>query len=195
MKRALERHNAGQAHVIPVILRPVMWKETPLGELQALPQDGKPVIQWPHPDMALENVAQGVSGVVTTLLAKLEQEAIRLQKIEELEIDLRSERAKLYELRRYQNDLGHTIQFKRLIEEELLEQLGAVREEINLLYNLEKATKDEIALSVLNEEILLKEHRRYERTLGEIFFGVSPQYVYPAPKLLEPPFKPESKQG
>lgn len=43
MRRALERHEAGEARVIPIILRPVDWKETPIGELQALPRDGKPL--------------------------------------------------------------------------------------------------------------------------------------------------------
>ena len=41
MKRALERHAAGEALVIPVILRPVDWQATEFGKLQALPRDGK----------------------------------------------------------------------------------------------------------------------------------------------------------
>jgi hypothetical protein len=32
MKRALERHETGQARVIPIILRPVFWHGKPLGE-------------------------------------------------------------------------------------------------------------------------------------------------------------------
>jgi internalin A len=43
MKTALERHAAGKAVVIPVILRPVDWKATPFRGLQALPRNGKPV--------------------------------------------------------------------------------------------------------------------------------------------------------
>ena len=41
MKRALERHVSGEAQVIPIILRPVHWEETPIGRLQALPTDGE----------------------------------------------------------------------------------------------------------------------------------------------------------
>ncbi len=33
MQRALERHQAGTARVIPVILRPTFWKHTSLGKL------------------------------------------------------------------------------------------------------------------------------------------------------------------
>src|SRR5947209_5925662 len=46
MKRALERHERGEARVIPVILRPVHWQEAPLGYLQALPNNAKPVTVW-----------------------------------------------------------------------------------------------------------------------------------------------------
>src|SRR6266487_4121445 len=35
MHQALERHKSSKSHVLPIILRPVDWKETPIGELQA----------------------------------------------------------------------------------------------------------------------------------------------------------------
>src|SRR6266699_2879928 len=43
MQRALERDQRGEAHVIPIILRPVYWQDV-LGTLQALPTDAKPVM-------------------------------------------------------------------------------------------------------------------------------------------------------
>jgi hypothetical protein len=45
---ALERHERGEAQVIPVMIRPVDsgWKETPLGKLKALPEDARPVTAW-----------------------------------------------------------------------------------------------------------------------------------------------------
>src|SRR5271157_3847818 len=46
MTRAMERHQRGEAYVIPIILRPVHWKQTPFGALQALPKGDKPVISW-----------------------------------------------------------------------------------------------------------------------------------------------------
>src|SRR5687768_11756827 len=33
-KRALERHNRGEARVIPVLLRPTLWQEAPFAKLQ-----------------------------------------------------------------------------------------------------------------------------------------------------------------
>ncbi len=41
MQQAIERHNAGEACVIPIILRYVSWRGEPLGKLQALPTDGQ----------------------------------------------------------------------------------------------------------------------------------------------------------
>src|SRR5439155_15124811 len=37
LKRAIERHERGEARVIPIILRRVLWKVAPLNKLQALP--------------------------------------------------------------------------------------------------------------------------------------------------------------
>jgi hypothetical protein len=55
---------------IPIILRPIDWKETPLGELQALPRDGKPITLWRSRDSAFEDVIQGIRGVVNELLSR-----------------------------------------------------------------------------------------------------------------------------
>ena len=70
MKRALQRHEAGECVVIPVLLRAVHWKDTPLAKLQALPKDAKPIKTWSDPDSALMDVAQGVEMAIETLLLK-----------------------------------------------------------------------------------------------------------------------------
>src|SRR5579859_2656706 len=43
MKRALERHEAEKASVIPIILRPLSWEDASFAKLQVLPTDAKPV--------------------------------------------------------------------------------------------------------------------------------------------------------
>jgi hypothetical protein len=68
MKRALERHDAGEARIIPVILRAVDWKGAPFGKLQCLPTDAKPVTSWPNRDEAFRDVAQGIRKAVEELL-------------------------------------------------------------------------------------------------------------------------------
>ncbi len=65
MKRALERHDAGECRVIPVFLRACDWKGAPFGRLQGLPDDAIPVVsaQWPSRDDAFLRVAQGIRRV------------------------------------------------------------------------------------------------------------------------------------
>jgi energy-coupling factor transporter ATP-binding protein EcfA2 len=64
VERALERHENGDARVIPVVLRPVDWVTAPFSKLQALPQDGKPVTTWQDRDMAYLSVVQGLRAAV-----------------------------------------------------------------------------------------------------------------------------------
>jgi TIR domain len=58
MKRALERHAAGEARVIPIILRPCDWHSAPFGRLLAAPKDGKPIASWPDLDEAFVDVVR-----------------------------------------------------------------------------------------------------------------------------------------
>lgn len=60
MTRVLERHKAGEAVVIPVILRDCLWHGAPFGKLMATPTDGRPVTQWPDIDHAFRLVAEAV---------------------------------------------------------------------------------------------------------------------------------------
>ncbi len=69
VKRAMERHEAGEARVIPVILRSVEWRDAPFGKLQALPTDAKPVTSWENRDEAFLDIAQGIRAAVMELRA------------------------------------------------------------------------------------------------------------------------------
>jgi hypothetical protein len=46
MARAIEREKAKTARAIPIIIHYCDWQPTPLGKLQALPRDGRPVADW-----------------------------------------------------------------------------------------------------------------------------------------------------
>ena len=70
MMRALERHAADEARVIPIILRSVDWKGAPFGHLQALPTDARPVTNWPDRERAFTNIAQGIRKVAEELRSK-----------------------------------------------------------------------------------------------------------------------------
>ncbi len=60
MKRAIERHEQGDARVIPIILRHVYWQRAPFGKLQALPTNVKPLKSWRDPDEAFLNIVKGI---------------------------------------------------------------------------------------------------------------------------------------
>lgn len=64
MKRAMERHEAREARVIPVILRPCDWKNAPFAKLQVLPRDGKAVTAWSNKDEAFLSVVEGIRMVL-----------------------------------------------------------------------------------------------------------------------------------
>ena len=68
LDRALERHDAEEAEVIPIILRPCMWQQTPFARIQSLPKDGQAVSLWPDRDAAFVNVAEGIRQVAKDLL-------------------------------------------------------------------------------------------------------------------------------
>jgi len=67
LSRALERHEKGDACVIPVILRPCDWNYTLFAKLQVLPSGGKPVCDWKTYDAAFTDVAAGIRQVITKL--------------------------------------------------------------------------------------------------------------------------------
>lgn len=64
LKRALARHDANEARVIPIILRPCDWQSTPLARLQAVPKDALPISKWADKDDAFYNVEQAIAKVV-----------------------------------------------------------------------------------------------------------------------------------
>jgi internalin A len=65
MKLALERHEAGQATVIPIIVRNANWEKAPFSRLQVLPRNGKAVTSWPNKDDAWMDVSQGLELTIT----------------------------------------------------------------------------------------------------------------------------------
>ncbi|HEX8775481.1 MAG TPA: TIR domain-containing protein [Pyrinomonadaceae bacterium] len=67
MKRAIERHQAGEARVVPILLRECDWKSSPFAKLHALPTDAKPITNWPNRAQAFTNVAKGLRSLVESL--------------------------------------------------------------------------------------------------------------------------------
>lgn len=66
MKRALERQKLGEVQIVPIILRAVDWKGTPLGDLQVLPRDynNRPIADRPNKDKVFGVVAQEIQRII-----------------------------------------------------------------------------------------------------------------------------------
>jgi hypothetical protein len=64
---ALTQHAAGKARVVPILARDASWEETPIGQLQAIPHNCRPVTRWSNRDAAWKNVVEGVYEVIARL--------------------------------------------------------------------------------------------------------------------------------
>jgi pSer/pThr/pTyr-binding forkhead associated (FHA) protein len=73
--RAIERHKAGEARVIPIILRPCDWHDAPFGRLVAGPKDGKPITTWPNRDAAFLDVVRMIRTALPTETADAKEAA------------------------------------------------------------------------------------------------------------------------
>lgn len=60
MMRAMERHEAGEARVIPIILHACDWQSAPFGKLLAAPTDGRPISKWPDRNEAFLDVVKAI---------------------------------------------------------------------------------------------------------------------------------------
>ena len=65
---ALERHRAKEARIIPILIRPSAWKESPLKEIQVLPRDAKPITELPNRDRAWVDVVEQIKRVAARML-------------------------------------------------------------------------------------------------------------------------------
>ncbi len=72
MGRALERHERGDARLIPIILQPIHWKLPPIDLLKALPKNEKPINDpsWGNQNQALVDVVQGLCEVIEEVNVK-----------------------------------------------------------------------------------------------------------------------------
>jgi TIR domain len=64
---ALERHQAGTARVVPIILRRCEWQNLPYSGLQALPRNATPVTEHDDRDLAYTEIAHAISQLVGSM--------------------------------------------------------------------------------------------------------------------------------
>ena len=76
LKRAIARHDAGTARVIPIVLRPCDWNhpDVPFSKLNVLPTHAKAITSWSDRDQAFTIVAQRIRETVDQLRANKQAE-------------------------------------------------------------------------------------------------------------------------
>jgi len=98
---ALARHAAGTARVVPLIVRPCVWQETRLGELQALPKDGKAVTSWSDRDEAyadaVASLMRTIDGIQMERAAEAERQEQERRHQEEAKLTAAQERERRQE--------------------------------------------------------------------------------------------------
>jgi hypothetical protein len=67
LDKAMRRHTAGEAIVVPIIARPCDWQLSQFTGLQVLPKDGRPVTDWNNKDTALLDIERGLRRVIDGL--------------------------------------------------------------------------------------------------------------------------------
>lgn len=63
-KKALELHDEGKITIIPIVLEPCDWLNTPFSDFKALPRDGKPVSAWENANNAFLDIVQNIRSLV-----------------------------------------------------------------------------------------------------------------------------------
>lgn len=71
-KVALDKYQAGDARIVPIIIRPCDWKIEELRQFKALPEDGKPVHSqhWHSLDEALDSITKGLRSFLQSSINK-----------------------------------------------------------------------------------------------------------------------------
>ena len=68
LKRAMERYNAGGVRIIPILINPCDWKQSPFSQLQVLPKNLKSVSEWQDQQAAIRDIVKNVQIAVEEIL-------------------------------------------------------------------------------------------------------------------------------
>jgi Putative ATP-dependent DNA helicase recG C-terminal/SIR2-like domain len=83
MESALARHQQGTVRVIPLLLRPLAFRETELATLTPLPSNGSPITQWPDPEAAFDDCVRELRRILDgpvnqePSIARLESQSVQ----------------------------------------------------------------------------------------------------------------------
>ena len=172
MHRAMKRHDAKEARVIPILLRPTDLYGTPFAKLQGLPTNGFFVTHWPNSDSAFLNITLGIRKAIQELLENwitvVEQQLINVREQIHTYSNLVpsiAEQIKQNDIRLNQTDLSINKEMEEI--KHLQQQMLAIQQDISKLQSeqevflknrLDLQTKQNVILT-LHEAIMGEGHK------------------------------------
>ncbi|HEU5381650.1 MAG TPA: toll/interleukin-1 receptor domain-containing protein [Ktedonobacteraceae bacterium] len=153
MQWAIARHATGEARVIPILLKPTpAWETTPLGALQALPTDARPITTWSNQDEALADIVCGLRKV----MKKIQGED--RYPVQEYQVNVQIYAYETFQNEKRQKDMP--------AQEEAFHQAEQWVEALSQIGTLQKSTEDE-----RQKTWLLTEHQQMCRIAVRWNFG------------------------
>lgn len=126
-RRAVEMHQAGKLTIVPIIIEPCDWLNTPFSSFKALPMDGKAVSTWENNNTAFLNITQSLRKLLERPSRTAET---RITRSGSAELSTRNYRIKK------DFDSIEVLEFKEKSFKELTELLRRYTAEINSLENI-----------------------------------------------------------
>ncbi|HOY08217.1 MAG TPA: toll/interleukin-1 receptor domain-containing protein, partial [Saprospiraceae bacterium] len=77
VKKAISQHELGVSKIIPVIVRHCDWQSTPIGKIQGLPMNAKPISAWHDRDEAFLSVANELKKILAKQQGVYEKPTIK----------------------------------------------------------------------------------------------------------------------
>jgi NACHT domain/TIR domain len=145
----IERALAGKARVIPLLLRPSAWQQSPLAPLTYLPSNGLPVTSWDDPDKAFhacyEELLLIINQSQSTPSVEKEPSPVRPKSARALALQNQNRERMLRRLRRTYSDLmSQSLQGIAWLELGLAEKPDAVQNATTLLLRMSNRTEQRL---------------------------------------------------
>lgn len=189
---ALSRHDKGMARVIPILISPCLWDETPLQILQVLPKGAKPISEWSNSLSAWNDVAKGIKLAIDesikthekTEILKLEEERRKAKEFKEQELRQKLEEKKKETAKRYSLFTDQITKSNQLINEKLWKEaeyslrdalskweVGFIPNRDKIILNISKCISNQVAVEKLPEsKINIEKFLSYIKNRLKSFF-------------------------
>lgn len=189
MNRALERHNTGDATVIPIIVRHCDWEDTPFSKIQLLPRNGQPLnsAAWPNIDEAFAHVCKEIKSIVQNVFASRANTINEYnEKIAKLDQEIEALKKNKMDMIAEEEKQKATLESQLLLINTAIDDYNKMHKFISNVENYNVLIKDlnEVFKKILN---LAKKYEKY--SIDNVGFSILKGMVSSPFKMAEQPNK------